>query len=473
VVAAAAYRTCNRWTTFIRSTYSTALLLQLTKRTDCWTIGIQHHPRWCGRQQQQQHQQRQHARISTSSIQHIRSMTTALSSEDAPDVALVWNCARAVANTSTRLRQPTGIETPLHVSVSDSEPTIHVSLQPTSTQTVTLTTDSVPTPCDGGGAVIPHPNPHQSTDRTGNSEDDNNNNNNSNNNSNSNSNSNDLIPDAVLTYERQLRKAQHANKTCRSLTEHDLVVVFVDEYIVVVDKPAGVLTVPGLNHNPSMLDLVHLKYGSQVTDPVHMIVHRLDMDTSGLVLFARTLEIAKKMHSIFRDREISKHYECLIMGHLHLQPKEFDTTATKVIVDLPLQRDHEHPPFMRVSTPQSEQAAMACVDQLQQHGWKKILRKAAKPSQSILHVVEHGVYQTDVTSNENDGNNDPTLPHLSLPYTRLRLEPITGRTHQLRVHWCVLVFFLQSYLISYDLSNQRRQEKLTRPLIPKMHAVPL
>lgn len=92
----------------------------------------------------------------------------------------------------------------------------------------------------------------------------------------------------------------------------------------------------------------------------------------------------------------------------------------QLTIDLPLQRDHEHPPFMRVSTPHSEQAAIACVADLQKHGWKKLVRKRPKSSQTAVTVVER--------ESSNDG---------ALPYTRLRLEPITGRTHQLRVHWYV------------------------------------
>ena len=193
---------------------------------------------------------------------------------------------------------------------------------------------------------------------------------------------------------------------------------------------------------------------NSVTDPVHMIVHRLDMDASGIVVFARTLPIAKQLHTIFRNRlHITKQYECLVMGHLLIPPYKEKTSITvdgniendfpplattdcKILIDLPIQRDHVHPPFMRISTPRSEKAAMECVDQLQLHGWKKIMRKAAKPSQSIVvKILEYGRYKNDDTITQPDV---PDQQHQSsLPYTRLRLEPITGRTHQLRVHWYV------------------------------------
>jgi RNA pseudouridylate synthase len=111
------------------------------------------------------------------------------------------------------------------------------------------------------------------------------------------------IPASVLLYERQLRKAQHAKKTGKSLESTDLQVIYVDDAIVVVNKPPGVLTVPGINGNPSLLDLVFERYGGSVADPQTMIVHRLDMDTSGLVIFSRSPDNTKKLHAMFREQQ--------------------------------------------------------------------------------------------------------------------------------------------------------------------------
>jgi 23S rRNA-/tRNA-specific pseudouridylate synthase len=375
--------------------------------------------------------------------------------EEPNNVALVWkyNTSAAISASATTHRGKICVR---------EEPYIYVSLQPITNETLITTPttpsteskDSDPTSVRLDGAVSTSVSHLCHNDDTVNDTQINAHT------CNNNVTDTDIIPDSVLIYERQLRKVQHAKKTSQPLSDSDLRVIYVDEHIVVINKPAGVLTVPGVNGNPSILDLVYEKYGvGTVTDPVHMIVHRLDMDTSGILVFARSLSIAKQLHAVFRDRlHVSKQYECLVMGHL-VVPSDInhntkmsvssgssvasEAAASKILIDLPIQRDHVHPPFMRISTPQSEKAAMECVDQLQRHGWKKIMRKAAKPSQTIvLQILEYGFYNSNDKNHEsNDSNGIPSVvtnnqqQESSLPYTRLRLEPITGRTHQLRVHW--------------------------------------
>ena len=222
------------------------------------------------------------------------------------------------------------------------------------------------------------------------------------------------IPDTVLQYQRQVRKAQHAKKAGAILTEDQLQTVHVDQDIVVVNKPSGVLTVPGLNGHSSLTDLVHSKYAlgdATGTTPAHLIVHRLDMDTSGLLIFGRTAAVTAILHTAFRERLVQKEYQAVVMGHFPLD------SAT---LDLPLQRDHAHPPFMRVSTPVSEAQMEAVLVDLKAHGYKKLTRKRPKPSQTLLRVLERGTTETSAG--------------VVLPWTVVRLTPVTGRTHQLRVH---------------------------------------
>lgn len=261
------------------------------------------------------------------------------------------------------------------------------------------------------------------------------------------------IPDSVLQYERQLRKIQaldRASKTNVTVEDH-LHVLHADEHLVVTNKPSGILCVPGVNKYRSLLDLVYETYGGgnhsdNTTDEANneevssrlpkdsMIAHRLDMDTSGVVVFARTRLGMSKLHEAFRERTGTKKvYEALLVGWLDVKkwiaasPTD-DIGSTSSIetlelgggeINLPLQRDHKHPPFMRVSTPESETEAQQAVKDLNHAGWKKIIAKRPKPSITHLRVLSHEKW---------NGH----------PVTRVSLTPVTGRTHQLRVHCAAL-----------------------------------
>eukprot|EP00548_Thalassiothrix_antarctica_P015091 CAMPEP_0194168648 /NCGR_PEP_ID=MMETSP0154-20130528/3533_1 /TAXON_ID=1049557 /ORGANISM="Thalassiothrix antarctica, Strain L6-D1" /LENGTH=331 /DNA_ID=CAMNT_0038879827 /DNA_START=151 /DNA_END=1143 /DNA_ORIENTATION=+ len=245
----------------------------------------------------------------------------------------------------------------------------------------------------------------------------------------------DTIPETVLQYERQMRKVAAANRASTEVSkEKHLNVIYVDEHLVVTNKPSGILCVPGIRNrkSSSLLTLVHHDYASSdIRESVDkMVVHRLDMDTSGLVVFGRTLRAVSELHKLFRDREVDKSYEALVCGHILVD--NGNSAGSEVgkggIIDLPLQRDHERPPFMRVATPQSEHNAVQVVQDLQHPGspWKdKIKRKKPKPSRTEFTVLAH-----ETISNNNSNK--------ELPVTRLLLKPLTGRTHQLRVHCAAL-----------------------------------
>jgi 23S rRNA-/tRNA-specific pseudouridylate synthase len=209
----------------------------------------------------------------------------------------------------------------------------------------------------------------------------------------------DIIPEAVLQYERQLRKTKAADRA-GSLVSKDqhMHVLYEDPHVVVTNKPSGILCVPGIHHHPSLLTLVHEEYAPSLPRD-KMIVHRLDMDTSGVVVFGRTPEIVASLQGAFRERRVDKSYEALVCGHV---------LTDEGVIDLPLQRDHERPPFMRVSTASSEQAAAQAVHDLRHHGWKKLVRKRPKLSQTEWTVQSREYLE-------------------QLPVTRLSLSPITGR----------------------------------------------
>lgn len=90
----------------------------------------------------------------------------------------------------------------------------------------------------------------------------------------------DFIPESVLQYERQLRKNQAAKRASAPLSKDQLNVLHNDKHSIVTVKPSGVLTVPGINSNPSLLSLVHQEFHGEIEDGMkidQMVIHRLDM----------------------------------------------------------------------------------------------------------------------------------------------------------------------------------------------------
>ena len=135
-----------------------------------------------------------------------------------------------------------------------------------------------------------------------------------------------------------------------------------------------------------------------------MVVHRLGMDTSGLVIFAKTMEALRGLNTLFRTRQITRQYEVLVCGHVQ---------QSNGTIDMPLMQDYIHPPFMRVSTNEHQQALLSFDPVVV---GKKLL-EAPKPSQTKFEVISR-----------------ETLLDTDLPVTRLLLTSVTGRTHQLNVH---------------------------------------
>lgn len=161
-------------------------------------------------------------------------------------------------------------------------------------------------------------------------------------------------------------------------------IIYEDDSLLVVDKPSGLLSVPGRGEEPSVESLLHRSHAE-----VYM-VHRLDMDTSGLMVVALTMESYHSLQRQFLVRTIYKRYEALLDGDLSLHDGEHAQTARipySGTISLPLRPD----PLDR-------------------------------PRQVVDH--EHG--KAAVTHYQIIG--------CQKGRTRVLLTPHTGRTHQLRVH---------------------------------------
>ncbi len=152
-------------------------------------------------------------------------------------------------------------------------------------------------------------------------------------------------------------------------------IVHADHAVLVVDKPAGLLSVPGKGAHLAdcMIARVQRLY------PEALLVHRLDLDTSGVMVFALTRHAQRHLGQEFETRQTKKVYVARLWGHL--QPKEGR-------VNLPLIVDWPNRPRQHVN------------------------HATGKPAVTDWRVLRH----------DPDGT------------TRVRLYPLTGRSHQLRVH---------------------------------------
>lgn len=227
-----------------------------------------------------------------------------------------------------------------------------------------------------------------------------------------------------ITTETELSTSNKERKEAKASIELDpnihLNVIYVDAHIIVVDKMSGVLSVPGPKRNPSTANLVHEYFGNDEDCVDSMVIHRLDMDTSGIIIYARSKEVLSKMHDLFRNKSkqndnetVSKQYEALVCGHVPVYEGE---------VEFQLVRDKLHPPFMKVYTGSDDNDDLIEYNKevmpLHKHkGYVKMVSKAPKDSLTLFQVKSYEYL---------DGNPD-------LPVTRIALYPITGRTHQLRV----------------------------------------
>ena len=174
----------------------------------------------------------------------------------------------------------------------------------------------------------------------------------------------------------------------------DLAIVWEDEHIVIINKPHEFLSVPGKQIEDSVLTRLQALYPEA---PQLMVVHRLDMSTSGLLIAAKTMDIYKELQRQFTEREVKKRYVALLEGTL-------DENAGWI--DLPLRVDLDDRPRQVV-----------CYE----HG---------KPAQTRWKVIDR-----------KDGR------------TKVYFFPVTGRTHQLRVH-AAHTLGLQHPIVGDDLYGQ-------------------
>ncbi len=166
------------------------------------------------------------------------------------------------------------------------------------------------------------------------------------------------------------------NPLLTSNTDHNqLTTIYEDEYLMVVNKPAGMLSVPGKTGQASVASIMAERY-PDATGP--LVVHRLDMDTSGLLLIAKTKEIHAALQEQFEKQQVKKRYIALLSGKPKVAPTGF--------IRLPLFPDFDNRPLQTVDY------------------------TYGKPAVTRYELLDEA------------------------PQTRAAFYPETGRTHQLRVH---------------------------------------
>lgn len=146
---------------------------------------------------------------------------------------------------------------------------------------------------------------------------------------------------------------------------------YVDDHILLAEKPAGLLSVPGRSEPDCLITRLQRHYPDALT------VHRLDMATSGLMIFARGAAMQRQLSMAFAARQVAKRYIAVVAGH----------TPDTGEIDLPLITD-----------------------------WPN------RPRQ----IVDHAIGKPSLTRYRTLARDGET--------SRVELEPVTGRSHQLRVH---------------------------------------
>ncbi len=172
-----------------------------------------------------------------------------------------------------------------------------------------------------------------------------------------------------------------------------LALIHLDPFFLIIDKPAGLLAVPGRGADKQ--DCLALRV-LQVW-PDARVVHRLDEATSGLMVFARGALAQRTLGRAFEQREVGKRYVAVVHG----RPAE-----TAGLIDLPIGAD-----------------------------WPQRPRQRVDPDQGKPALTRWRILPTSETAAVGDGREAPADQKSPCPdRTRLALEPMTGRTHQLRVH---------------------------------------
>lgn len=172
--------------------------------------------------------------------------------------------------------------------------------------------------------------------------------------------------------------------TCHQQVE----ILFQDSHLLLVNKPSGLLSVPG--KHPKNRDCLITRL--QQTFLEARIVHRLDLDTSGIMVVALSADCHRAMNQLFAERKVEKQYQAIVFGHL---------ADDRGQIELPLICD-----------------------------WPN------RPRQKVDH--EHGKHALTYYEVSDQQYNQTLAAQHQQQTSRIILTPVTGRSHQLRVHMAAI-----------------------------------
>jgi tRNA pseudouridine32 synthase/23S rRNA pseudouridine746 synthase len=199
--------------------------------------------------------------------------------------------------------------------------------------------------------------------------------------------------------------------------------IYCDDALLVVNKPAGLLAVPGRGADKQ--DCLSVRLQQEFPDA--LVVHRLDMSTSGLMLFARGAEMQRRLSLMFHEREVEKRYVAVVAGKLEPETGE---------VDLPIAADWPNRPLRKIDA----ELGKPSLTRYRVLTYEMPVRPELVEGWAVKFKLGFDI-TCDLSAcglSRMASSSTRLSPNGPFITSRIELEPVTGRTHQLRVHMAAI-----------------------------------